>query len=88
MVAEAFFVLVFSTASGGSAIEGQFEQNFAGKKECMADRERLLEAHRQSFPPGMGGTITARCKQVNADDVLGDASDKWLGSEAYLGPFR
>jgi hypothetical protein len=64
VVTEAVFILVFSTTSAGSAIEARFEQNFTSKKECMADRERLLEAHRQSFPPGLGEMINARCKPV------------------------
>jgi len=64
MATEAVFILVFSIASGGSAVDAQFEQNFATKEECMADRERLLEAHRQNFPPGLGEMTNARCKQV------------------------
>jgi hypothetical protein len=68
MVSEAVFILVFSIASGGGPTEGQFEQNFATKKECMADRERLLEAHRQNFPPGLGKMINAHCKQVKRSE--------------------
>ena len=65
MVTEAAFILVFSiTSGGGSAIESQLEQNFPTKKECLADRDRLLEAHRQSFPPGLGQMISVRCEQV------------------------
>lgn len=64
MASEAVFILVFSIVSGGSAMEAEFEQNFATKNECMADRERLLEARRQNFPQGLGGTINSSCKQV------------------------
>jgi hypothetical protein len=64
MATGAVFVLVFSIATGGSAIEGRLEQNFATKKECLAGRERLLEAHRQSFPEDLAKMTNARCEQV------------------------
>ena len=69
MLPEMVFILVFLSISGAGAADGQFEKNFATKKECMADRERLLEAHRQSFPPGLGQTIDARCEQVSRPTV-------------------
>ncbi|WP_119393177.1 hypothetical protein [Taklimakanibacter lacteus] len=61
---KAIFILVFSITSGGSTIEGQVEQSFATRKECMAEREKLLEAHRKTFSQGAGDSIMARCKQV------------------------
>jgi hypothetical protein len=62
---KAVFILVFSITSGGNTIEGQAEHVFTTKKECMADRVKLIEAHRQTFPQGPGESITAYCKKVN-----------------------
>ena len=64
MSAKAVFIIVFSIAGGGSTIEGQVDHVFATKKECMADREKLIEAHRKTYPQGPGESITAHCKQV------------------------
>jgi hypothetical protein len=64
MVTETVFILVFSVTSGAGAIDAQLDQHFATKKECLVDRERLLEAHRQSFPKGLGEMTNARCEQV------------------------
>jgi len=59
------FILVFSITSGGATIEGEVEQTFATKQECMADREKLIEAHHKAYPPQSPGEgITAYCKQV------------------------
>ena len=58
------FILVFAITSGGSTIEGEVEQTFATKQECMADREKLIESHRKSFKLGSDQGIIANCKQA------------------------
>jgi hypothetical protein len=54
------FIIVFSITSGGSTIEGQVDHVFATEKECVADREKLLETHRKTFPPGPGEVVSPR----------------------------
>jgi hypothetical protein len=63
MSSEAVFILLYSITTGGSTIDAQMEQHFTTKQECMVDRERLLEAHRQSFPE-VYGEMRARCEQL------------------------
>jgi hypothetical protein len=57
---KAIFILVFSITSGGSTVEGQVQHDFATKKECMAERKKLIEAY-HGRP---GDSITSRCEQV------------------------
>jgi hypothetical protein len=59
------FVLVFSITNGGSTINSQAKQEFPTKKECLADRAKLIEAFRIAHPPTRpGDSITAHCERV------------------------
>ncbi len=50
------FILAFAITSGGGTIEGEVEQTFATKQECMAE---LIESHRKSFKLGSDQGIIA-----------------------------